>query len=92
MLLLDTKLLPQSDLQGCGGMLLEKIPRTTIYSRTAYTKRQLFNTTQNTKQMTENKLIFLLSIMQSELYFPKSVMGTFFSRVNRIKSGDQKNK
>jgi len=45
--------------------------------------------TQNTKQMTENKFIFLLSLMQIKLYLPKSVTGTFFSRVNRIKSGDQ---
>jgi len=56
MFLLDTKrsgskLQPQPDLQGWGGMLLEEIPRTTIYGRTAYNKRQPFNI----KRKTPNK-------------------------------------
>jgi len=42
--LLDTKqsgskLLPQSDLQGWGEMLLEEVPRTTMYGRTAHNKQ-----------------------------------------------------
>jgi hypothetical protein len=77
-------------MQGWGGMLLDEIPRTTMYGRIVHNKRQLRNTKRNTpKQMTENKFIFLLSLTQSELYFLQSVVETFFSRVNRIKSGDQ---
>jgi hypothetical protein len=34
-----SKLLPQSDLLGWGGMLLEEIPRTTMYGRIAHNKR-----------------------------------------------------
>lgn len=37
-----------SRMQGWGGMHLEEIPRTTIYGRTAYNKRQLFNTKRKT--------------------------------------------
>ena len=46
MLLLDTqqsgsKLLPPSDLQGWGGMLIVEIPRTTMHGRIAHNKWQL---------------------------------------------------